>query len=207
MEKKLKLRPDTAIRINYNRIFKPLLRKYVKEGMDVLNIGAGKTTTYNKFFEGTNYETLDPRKSAKATYIMDVAREIPNKKYDVLILSNVLEHISEPMLFFRNASKLLKPNGVMIIGVPFLYSHHPPGDYYRYTAEGLKYLVEEYFDNDCDCRIIPHGNPFLTFLRGIATIKYLGIPFNLTSRLWEFIFRYTDVKSPSGYFLVVETTQ
>lgn len=192
----------TAIRCNYNRKYIPLLKKYIKKGMDVLDIGAIKNNVYEKYFEGTNYETVNMKKYVKSTYTIDILKEIPNKKYDLIIASNLLEHLNEPDIFFANVKKLLKEEGIVIIGVPFLYSLHCiPNDYYRFTEYGLKYLIEKQFNN---FEIIPHGNPFLTFLRGLATIKYLGIPFNLTAKFWEFVFRYSDKKSPSGYFVIIK---
>lgn len=189
----------TAIRFNHDRILKTFLNKYLWSSQEVINIGSGHNSSYKALFSRTKYETLDLDPNSNATYIMNILKQIPNKKYDLVTGFNLFEHIEKPLLFIRNVSYMLKPEGVLLLSVPFLYSIHSENDYFRFTKHGIKLLFSRRFKH---IKIIPYGNPFLTFLRGLAPIKYIGVPFNLTARLWEFIFRYADNKSPSGYFII-----
>lgn len=62
--------------------------------------------------------------------------------FDTILLSDVLEHIAEPKQLLQELNKLLKPNGKIIIMVPFMYRlHEEPHDYYRYTEHGLRHLL------------------------------------------------------------------
>lgn len=58
--------------------------------------------------------------------------------FDTIILSDVLEHVPEPALLWREMTRLLAPGGQIIMNVPFYYSvHGHPHDYYRYTNFAL----------------------------------------------------------------------
>jgi len=55
----------------------------------------------------------------------------------------VLEHIEDPNILWEEMSRLLAPNGVAIINVPFFsWLHEVPIDYYRYTEYALKQFAE-----------------------------------------------------------------
>jgi ubiquinone/menaquinone biosynthesis C-methylase UbiE len=53
---------------------------------------------------------------------------------DAVICSEVLEHITEPVMVLAEIYRILRPGGVMFATVPFLYRiHADPSDYGRYT--------------------------------------------------------------------------
>jgi len=56
------------------------------------------------------------------------------ERFDAAICSELLEHVPEPMAVVEEIYRVLKPGGVVLICVPFLYPMHPdPFDYGRYT--------------------------------------------------------------------------
>jgi SAM-dependent methyltransferase len=58
----------------------------------------------------------------------------PDESADIIISSQVLEHLEDPLAALREAFRLLRPGGVMIISFPFLYPvHAAPYDFGRYT--------------------------------------------------------------------------
>jgi SAM-dependent methyltransferase len=64
--------------------------------------------------------------------------------FDVVILSDVLEHIREPELLMSEISRILKPGGYLLLNVPFAYwIHEAPYDYYRYTRFALERFVQQ----------------------------------------------------------------
>jgi SAM-dependent methyltransferase len=81
---------------------------------------------------------------------VDLNRPLPisEAEYDTVLLSDVLEHIEEPDILFGEVARILRPGGVLIVGVPFLYwIHEEPHDHHRYTryklaAFGRKYGLE-----------------------------------------------------------------
>ena len=71
------------------------------------------------------------------------ALPFPDKTFDVILLSEVLEHVREPQAALREASRVLKVGGSVLVTIPFLYPiHDAPHDYQRYTAFGLEREVE-----------------------------------------------------------------
>jgi len=70
------------------------------------------------------------REWARQMYGIKVTEEIDKtKKYDVISLYRVLEHLQDPDVKLRDLMKLLKPGGVFYISIPiwFDYLQNPPG--------------------------------------------------------------------------------
>lgn len=75
--------------------------------------------------------------------------------FDVVVATEVLEHLHDPKLAINQINRILKPGGICILSVPFLYPYHPdPQDFYRYTIDGLYSL----FQNFTDVKVEYHGN-------------------------------------------------
>lgn len=195
-----KLRINSAPRYAHDRVFYKVVNKYLREGIDVLDIGSGYARTYMELFRNTTYETLDISKDAHPTYLMDIQKDVPKKKYDLVIALNLLEHIKETEACVKNIKVSLKSGGVLIGSAPFLYPIHSNEDYYRFTKKGLQYQLGKYFKS---VEIYPYGNFMVNFIRMLGSVKYISIPFNLTANFWEWLFHfYKDEKSPSGYVFV-----
>ncbi len=65
------------------------------------------------------------------------------ESFDVLYSNNVFEHFARPWIAAENLLALLKPGGVCITVVPFAQRYHEdPGDYFRYTPQGVISLFE-----------------------------------------------------------------
>lgn len=74
------------------------------------------------------------------------AYQIPTEdaSFDSAICTAVLEHLEEPELALRECYRVLKPGGVAIYSVPFIWHlHEEPRDFYRFSKYGLKYLFEK----------------------------------------------------------------
>jgi len=65
-------------------------------------------------------------------------------EFDCVFCSQVLEHVSRPWAVVKECSRVLRPGGVALLTVPFLFPHHPsPTDFYRFTHEGISFLATE----------------------------------------------------------------
>lgn len=63
--------------------------------------------------------------------------------FDVIYSNNVFEHFARPWIAAENLYRLLKPGGLCITLVPFAQRYHEsPGDYFRYTPQGIISLFE-----------------------------------------------------------------
>lgn len=65
----------------------------------------------------------------------------PDASFDSALCTAVLEHLEEPEQALRECYRVLKPDGVAIYSVPFIWHlHEEPRDFYRFSKYGLDYL-------------------------------------------------------------------
>ena len=108
----------------------------------VLDLGGEKGAEYLSYIKGdfaTTTVNLDP--SAHPDVAHDLERPLPfqDASYDHVLLINVLEHIFDYRTLLKEAVRVMRPGGSLVIIVPFLFPVHPsPGDYHRFTGEALR---------------------------------------------------------------------
>ncbi|MCX6248469.1 MAG: class I SAM-dependent methyltransferase [Bacteroidetes bacterium] len=69
---------------------------------------------------------------------------VPDRSFDTIIMEHILEHLEDPVKVLKRAASWLKPDGVLIAGVPNAKSFH------RLAAVKMGLLVTEYELNDRD---------------------------------------------------------
>lgn len=117
------------------------------EGALVLDAGAGSQKYASKFsrqqYESADFEQVD-KYYKPSTYVCDL-RSIPveDGRFDVVVFTQVMEHLPEPHLVLAELSRVLKPGGKMFFSAPLYYEEHEkPYDYYRYTQFALKFMFD-----------------------------------------------------------------
>lgn len=70
--------------------------------------------------------------------------EIADDSFDLVISSDVFEHIDRPWLAAAEIGRVLRPGGIAITHTLFSWRNHPcPIDYWRYSAECLEFLFAD----------------------------------------------------------------
>lgn len=68
----------------------------------------------------------------------------PDRQFDTILCTEVLEHTQQPFQVMNELARLLKPGGHLILSVPFIYPiHEAPYDHWRFTAYGLAILCRD----------------------------------------------------------------
>ncbi len=94
------------------------------------------------------------------------ARTLPfaTASVDIVFLLEVLEHIADTDQVIAEIQRVLKPGGRLYISAPFIYpAHDLPHDYFRFSVEGLHYLLKKHEMKVESVR--RHGNSAVTLLQ------------------------------------------
>jgi SAM-dependent methyltransferase len=69
---------------------------------------------------------------------------LPDATFDTVVLLEVMEHLQRPRQALHEAARVVRPQGKVLLSMPFLYPiHDAPHDYQRLTLHGLIRDVEE----------------------------------------------------------------
>lgn len=131
--------------------------------------------------------------------------------FDTILLTDVLEHISNPDNLWKEMNRVLKAGGKIIIGVPFIHLiHEAPYDYFRYTEFKLKMYCEE--NSLKILELYPYGGvleiiiditaKLFSFSRTISFFHYYFSRIIIKTFLAKKIFNITAQRYPLGYCLV-----
>ncbi len=115
----------------------------------LLDVGCG-SKPYARLFSVEQYIGLDidserTRSGGVADYYYDGHRfPFDSASFDSILCNQVLEHVFNPSEFLSEIHRVLKPNGGMVLTVPFVWDEHEqPWDYARYSSFGLTALFEK----------------------------------------------------------------
>jgi len=112
-------------------------------GRRVLDYGCGgkpyRSLLSAKFAE---YVGADLSQSDDTDLVLGGNGDIPvvDESFDCVLSSQVLEHVEDPLRYLREAHRVLRQEGHLIISTHGIWRYHPdPLDYWRWTLDGLEY--------------------------------------------------------------------
>ena len=106
------------------------------------------------------------------------ALPLRDKSAAAVVLMEVLEHVPTPLDLLRECARVLEMGGFLCLTAPqYCILHGHPGDYYRYTNQGLDYLCREAGLSIVDVRAT--GGPALVLFHAIERNLHprLRLPF------------------------------
>lgn len=114
-------------------------------GERLLDYGCGNKPYRTLFGAKFNeYVGADLPGNPDAEIITGPKGEIPSEDgaFDCVLSSEVMEHTEDPRFYLREAHRVLKPGGTLILSVPAIWVYHPdPIDYWRWTIAGLQHEI------------------------------------------------------------------
>lgn len=121
-------------------------QKHLAPGAQVLDYGCG-TAPYRPLVTqfASNYLQADlAANPSAAIHIHPTTGQInlPDAAVDVVLSTQVLEHVPSPAEYLTEARRISRPDGLLILSTHGFWKYHPdPTDFWRWTAAGLHRLV------------------------------------------------------------------
>jgi SAM-dependent methyltransferase len=120
----------------------------LSQGSSVVDLGAGDGP-YRELFGHVAYSTVDwgnsPHEDAIAVDVVSSIDQLPfeDASFDAAMLTQVIEHVPAPELVLREAFRVVRPGGALLVTVPFIWEEHErPFDFYRYSSAGVQHVIE-----------------------------------------------------------------
>lgn len=174
-------------------------------GVDLLDAGAGEQQ-YRKFCSHVNYVSQDfalytgagdhtglqtgEWDYKKLDIVSDIVSiPVHDSSFDVVLCTEVFEHIPEPIKALQEFARILKPGGKLILTLPVCsLTHFAP--YYFYNGFSRYFLSRYIEDNNMTvCEMNYNGNYYEFLAQELHRIPYMAN-------------RYSNFRSPFFKYLV-----
>ncbi len=185
----------------------------VKEVVDIggtLRLDLGKSNRVdkknawlNEYVKKVDYKIMDVVPDYNPDIVGDI-HNLPfsdNSKEAILCLA-VLEHVEDPIRAMKELYRVLRPNGKLLIYVPFLYYYHAEkgyyGDYWRFTIDTLEMFAKPFAHHEiCEVRL-----PLETLIHLTPLGRYRF--FIVISRYLDSLVYRKGSSQVAGYYLYLE---
>lgn len=143
----------------------------------VLDLGCGNKPYY-PYFHGrcARYLGVDLMPGMVVDEVMTTRVPCDDASVDLVLCTQVLEHVRNPWAISREIHRVLRPGGLAFVSAPFCWHYHPwPNDYWRFTREGLEALFESFqvVRHQADCGTLATLQREMGFL---CTRTGIGVP-------------------------------
>jgi len=158
------------------------LSKRGASNLIILDVGGHEKPYQSIFAPITSMHVSLDLESRKAD-VYGVGEFLPfrDNAVDVVICTQVLEHVHWPLDIVTEIHRVLRPGGVAFVSVPSIFpTHGGPYDNWRFMPGGLRYLLRDF----SEVTINPEGGSIASSLRTLN--MYLWV---FTGRKWGRHFR------------------
>jgi SAM-dependent methyltransferase len=142
----------------------------------VLDIGAGDAP-YRELFERCEYVTVDwansPHEDASQADIVASIDDLPieDATFDAALSTQVLEHVEAPIDVLREAHRVLRVGGALLVTVPFVWEEHEkPFDFQRFSSSGVSHALES--AGFADISVKPRNDYFTTLAQLMRNARW-----------------------------------
>ena len=132
---------------------------FLGPGLRILDVGCGVQPYYPLFADvASDYDGHDVEPGPRITYVSPAeSLPIPDAQYDVVLCTQVLEHVRHPQRALEEMTRVLVPGGHLFLTTHGVYPFHPhPADYWRWTQQGFEAMFEDTEGLEL-VTLVPHG--------------------------------------------------
>lgn len=161
----------------------------VPAGSKILDVGAG-SSPFRPYFSHCEYRAHDfaklsnsqlwsGRGYAPLDYVSDIESiPVEDNSFDVILCTEVLEHVPEPIQAIKEISRILKPQGLLIMTAPLgsglhQQPYHFYGGYTPYWYQ--KFLADAGFEQ---ISIVPNGGFFQHYTQESLRFLHMSAPWH-----------------------------
>jgi len=202
------------------KIYQEVISKYARGRL--VDLGCGKAPLYGYYKKFvSDVICIDWQQVGGENIYLDHVADLNNgiplsENYcDTLLVTDVLEHISNPELFWEEMARVLKEEGIIILGAPFLYPlHEQPYDFCRYSEYKLRLFCEkngfaveklQAYGGSPEVMLNLIAN-HLNFCKSLAASHVFFSRLFLKTPISKYLTKKTRCKFPLGYILVARKT-
>ncbi len=141
---------------------------YGRSNLLVFDVGCGQKPYRDLFGDNVIYIGSDID-CGSAADVLSTAENLPLRDavVDIVLCSQVLEHVNDPAQTIREIARILRPGGTALVSTHGVNVYHPsPEDYWRWTQSGLVKLFQDTNAFE-EIRVLPNGGT-------VACLFYLG---------------------------------
>lgn len=106
----------------------------------------GVASDLRPVFGGHEFLGTDVRAGPGVDIVMDLHHlDLADGSVGTALIFDTLEHVKHPWTAISELHRVLQPNGLLILSVPFRFPVHSyPNDYWRFTPQGVAALLEDF---------------------------------------------------------------
>lgn len=121
-------------------------------------------------FPGRDYVGTDMREGPGVDRVLDLhGLDLPEGSVGTAISFDTLEHVRHPWRATAELRRVLRPDGVLMLSVPFNFPVHGyPDDYWRFTPQAVEVLLEP-FAHHVIRPFGPEGDPYTVLAVAFAS--------------------------------------
>lgn len=145
----IKLKPKNSDYIHLYFLLQDLKKAIEEYGKgDLLDLGCGNKP-YEEWYEPVTRSQVGCdiiQSSANRVDVICLATELKfaDNSFDTVLCTQVMEHVFDHHTLLKEANRVLRPGGHVILTVPFCWElHEAPYDFFRLTKYGLEELFRE----------------------------------------------------------------
>jgi SAM-dependent methyltransferase len=147
IRERLDPRPGDSLYLHLSDLLLAMQRFATDEPLRILDLGCGGSP-YRSLFPRATYERADVDGALGIDYTIPLDGSsfqlaVDDASFDIILSTQVLEHVAAPDAYLREARRVLRHGGRLILSTHGMFQDHGcPFDFRRWTSDGLRLDLE-----------------------------------------------------------------